>query len=107
MGLLVAPVAWLLHLQVSYLLAVFTCGSEWEFLKHMVTLLTLILAAIGGWTAWRSWQRTGREWPKKDEGGIVGRSRFMAASGVALSALFFLVIIAEGLPNFFLNACMI
>ena len=106
-GLLAAPVAWLLHLQISYLLAAFTCDTGWEFMKHVVTLLTLVFAAVGGWIAWCSWQRTGREWPKKDEGGVLGRSRFMAASGVALSALFFLVIIAEGIPNFFLDACMI
>src|SRR5215210_1013501 len=75
-GLLTAPLAFLLHLQVNYMLVTQLCQSQRKIILHLVTLAFLLVAAGGGIVAWRNWEASGRKWP--GEGGSVAeRSRFM------------------------------
>jgi hypothetical protein len=103
-GLLMPPLAWLLHLLIGYPLVPWACASGRQFMLHVVTAAAFLLAVGGGLTAWRSWQRSGRGWPN-DAGGVLSRSRFMAVSGLLSSAVFGLVILAQGMPSFILHAC--
>jgi hypothetical protein len=103
-GLLLPPIAWLLNLQISYMLVPWACSTGRQFALHLVTLAMLLLAGGGGLIAWRTWQRTGRDWPN-EAGGVVPRSRFMAVGGLLSSGMFFLVIVAQGIPSFMLSAC--
>ena len=102
--MLAAPVAWLFQLQVTYLFVLYACSTGQHFTLHLVSILTLVIAAGGGFVAWRNWQQAGREWPNQDEG-VIPRSRFMAVLGVLTSALFFLLILASWIPSFFLGPC--
>lgn len=104
-GLLLAPVAWICQLQASYLLVFYACSSRHIFTLHVATLVFLLAAAIGGFIAWRNWERVGRELPSEDAG-PVPRTRFMALLGLLTSALFFLLILVQGLPSFFLEPCI-
>ncbi len=103
-GVLVPPLAWLSNLLVSYLLVPWACATGRQFVLHLVTLVAVLLALGGGLLAWHNWWRAGREWPG-DGGGVLVRSRFMAVVGLLSSAVFGLVILAQGIPSFILHAC--
>jgi hypothetical protein len=103
-GLLVAPAAFLLNLEVSYALVPTACSSRNHLLTHVVHLVCLLLVVFGGLTAWRCWKATGETWPA-GEGGPLARSRFMAGLGWLTSALFALVILAQWIPSFILDPC--
>jgi hypothetical protein len=103
-GWLVGPVAWTLHLMVSYLMVEWVCETGGEWALHAVTLATALMAAAGAWVAWGQWTAAGRQWPRG--GGGIERVRFMAVSGVVISVLMLLIILAEGVPNFILNPCI-
>jgi hypothetical protein len=103
-GLLLAPVAFLLNLEIAYALVPTACSSGNQLLTHLVHLVCLLLALFGGITAWRCWRATGETWPGT-EGGPVSRSRFMAGLGWLISAQFALVIVAQWIPEFVLNPC--
>jgi hypothetical protein len=103
-GLLLAPAAFLLNLEVAYALVPTACSSQNRLLLHLVHLVCLLMAGTGGVLAWHAWKARGETWPG-DEGGRTGRSRFMAGVGLLLSTLFVLVILAQWIPSFVLNPC--
>ena len=93
-GILMAPVAFLLHLQINYSLVPWVCVTGKAFTLHIATVATLLLAGAGCVVAWRSWRDTAE-----------GRGHFMAAWGMMMSALFFIAIIAQAIPVFILGPC--
>jgi hypothetical protein len=103
-GILLPPIAWFLSQQLSYTLVLWACATGRQFVLHIVTAAMLCLAGAGGFIAWRSWRRTGRDRPDA-AGGMLPRSRFMAVTGLLSSGMFALVILAQGIPSFLLNAC--
>lgn len=103
-GLLLAPVAFLINLEVAYALVPTACHSRNQLPVHLVHLVCLLLTIVGGLTAWRSWNTIGAAWPG-EEGGPLARSRFMAGTGLLVSALFALIIVAQWIPSFLLNPC--
>jgi TRAP-type C4-dicarboxylate transport system permease small subunit len=103
-GLLTAPLAFLLHLQINYMLVTQLCQSEHKIILHLVTLAFLLMAASGGFIAWRNWESAGRKWPA-DVGSVTERSRFMAIVGLLISALVVLALIAQLIPQFIYDPC--
>jgi hypothetical protein len=102
-GWLAGPVAWTLHLMVSYLLVEWVCATGNVWTLHAVTVATALLAAVGASVAWRQWAAAGRAWPRS--GGGRSPDRFLAVGGLIISAFSTLIILAEGIPNFILSAC--
>lgn len=103
-GALAGPIAWSLHLLVSYALVQPACSRGLEVVLWVVSAVTLCLAAVGGVVAWRSWSTIG--------GGndfslraVSGRRAFMAAFGVIACVLFAAGIILASVPLLFLGAC--
>ncbi len=90
-GMLAAPVAWLLHLVVSYAIVETTCEHGAYWLHHLVTLLALLLVLPGGWAAWKEWSVT----PKDVEDAPRGRHRthFLAIAGMVNTVFFGLIIL--------------
>jgi hypothetical protein len=103
-GLLLPPIAFLIDLETAYALVPTACASRNELPVHLVHFACLLLAVLGGFTAWRWWKLGGATWPG-EEGGPVARSRFMAGVGLLVSALFALVIVAMWIPSFVLDPC--
>ncbi|HXG92889.1 MAG TPA: hypothetical protein VNN73_11055 [Blastocatellia bacterium] len=98
------PVAWLLNLQVSYILVPVACATGHALALYIIPLGALLLAASGLLVAWREWLRAGKQWPDESSN-TIGRSRFMAVLALLVSTLFFLAILAQAIPNFILGPC--
>jgi protein-S-isoprenylcysteine O-methyltransferase Ste14 len=102
--LFIAPLAFLFNLQVNYTLTQMLCPGGKMLPLHIMTAFFLLAAAIGGFIAWRNWERAGRRWPN-ESGSKTMRSRFMGAVGLMLSALCFLGIVWQWIPQFIFNPC--
>ncbi|HJQ70616.1 MAG TPA: hypothetical protein VKA70_16685 [Blastocatellia bacterium] len=103
-GVLLAPFAFLLNLQISYALVPWACSAGQPFWLHVASCGSLLLSLLGLFTAWRNWQKAGRE--SKVEGGDPrARSRFMAMLGLLMSGLFSLVILAQWIADFIIDPC--
>jgi hypothetical protein len=77
---------------------------SWSVLA--LTLVAVLATLYVGWSAYRSWQglREPQETNELEAWGGESR-RFMALSGICLSALFALVILFSGLPALVLGPC--
>ena len=103
-GNLLAPIAFLLQLEIAYFIVPRACDAGLVFPVHLAHLGALLIALAGTLTAWRQWQRWGRDWPA-DGPGPEPRSRFMAELAVLVSAGFTVVILALWIPTFLLHPC--
>jgi hypothetical protein len=104
MTIFTGPIVWLLNLQANFTLAPWACAFGWKLTLHLISAIALCISAGSGIIAWIEWRRLNLEWPG-EAGGIAGISRSLAMSGVLLSAMFFLVILAQAIPQFILEAC--
>lgn len=103
-GWMVATVAWILHLSISYSLVEWYCRNSEvleaqtvKMMLHAVTGLSFLLAVFGAWFAWRTRKRLRAE---------PGLSEFMAGSGVWYSLFLAVVILVEGIPNMVIPTCL-
>ena len=103
-GVLLAPTAFLLNLEVGYLAVPLSCARGSGLVLHLVHGACLLVALAGAAVAWRSWTTAGTHW-SGDAGGPGARSRFMAGLGLAGSALFGLTIVAQWIPTMTLHPC--
>lgn len=103
-GWICGPGAWGLHLGASYLLVEPACDSLGVWVLYAAALASMALALAGIGLAWRTWNRLGRGWPRA-AGGVIGRSRFLALSGLVLSAYFLLLVIAQAIPMLLISPC--
>jgi hypothetical protein len=92
-GILAGPIAWASALQVRYSIVVYVCRNHAFWLMWLVTLGALLVAAFGGFCAWRGWTDS------------TPRVRFMALGGLSISALFALAIISAAIPDLSSRAC--
>jgi hypothetical protein len=104
-GVLIAPAAYFLQLFVAYGLVDWVCRSGNSFVITLTTILALALCLLGGFFAWTNWKAAGMEFTK-DEGDPANRTRFMSIGGLILSALFFVAILAQEVPNWIVGACV-
>jgi hypothetical protein len=104
-GILIAPAAYFLQLCVAYGFVYWVCRTGYSFVITIITLVSLALCAFGAYLAWICWKRVGTEY-SEDKGDAVNRSRFMAVGGLILSALFFVAILAQEIPNWIVGACV-
>jgi len=102
-GMLAAPVAWLIHLAVSFSIVRGSCESGAWWVHHVVAAAALALALPGGWAALKEW----RETPKEEDPAPRGRHRthFLAIAGIVNSAFFSLIIIIAWAAVFIVPPC--
>jgi hypothetical protein len=126
-GVLAAPLAFLLDLAANFALVERVCAMGGDGLLWGTTAAAALLAAAGGAQAWRSFRAIGEDPAPRGEGvehsdpqstghtlaselrtdapGPVGRSRFMALAGIAVSAYFLVIVLASLIPAFVLSPC--
>jgi hypothetical protein len=103
-GVLGGPLVWFAYLQINYMLVPSACLASDKKVLGIVTVVALLGALGAVVSAWRAWHEAGAT-AETEEGGPIGRSRFMALSGLGLSTLFVLVLLASAVPIVFLGAC--
>lgn len=103
-GFLTPPVAFLVNMQVNFMLVPWVCGTGQYWTIHLAHLTTTLLIAAAGWMSWRVWERVGRGVPGEDGHGT-DRDRFLAMMGMLSAAFFLLLLAAHWIPNFLLGAC--
>ena len=101
---LAGPVVWLCSFEANYALAPWACTFQSKVALYLVSLLALALCAASLVFAWKLWKQFGAEWHAQDAGAIP-RARAMAISGIVLSAAFFIVVLAQAIPEFMLESC--
>jgi hypothetical protein len=103
-GMLTAPLAFLLHLEINYALVTQLCQSTHKLALPLVTVLFMLVSAAGGFLSWRNWETAGRKWPG-EEATVSERSRFMAVVGLLVSALVVVALVWQLVPQFIFDPC--
>lgn len=100
-GVVGPGLVWLAQFEVRYALAANEPGSGAHAAMVLIGLAGLILLAGCGVLAWRQW-RFAEASPLDDFSGIGSRTRFMGVLGLAMTALFALVTVAQMLAELFI-----
>lgn len=103
-AILGAPAVWALHLLVSYGLVAVACQTGGVLLLHGVTVVAALLTLGTGAAGWR-FKTLAQAHPDPD-GSNVSMDRFLWYVALTTSLLFFVVVLVQGLPNFFLSPCL-
>jgi hypothetical protein len=103
-AVLLAPIAFLLQLEIAYFVVPRACHAGVVFPVHLAHAGALLLALAGTAIAWRQWQRWHHQ-ATTDGAGPEPRSLFMAMLAMLLSGGFLLVVVALWLPTFWLHPC--
>jgi hypothetical protein len=103
-SILTGPIAWLISFEINFAMVPWACVDQRKIALYIVSLIALVISAGSGVLAWSQWKQLGSELPGEG-GGAIPRSRIMALSGMLLSGMFCLVIIAQSIPELMLGAC--
>jgi hypothetical protein len=95
---------WLIHLLVNYIVVPLACRRDASVIVHAITLVAILGAAAMGLFSLAHWRRIGGEWPD-ESASVVTQDRFLARSGMAMSAMIVAALIAQWLPTFFVDPC--
>jgi hypothetical protein len=102
-GLLLAPTAFLISLELGYALVPMACRTGHTLPLHLVHLACLLLAVAGILVA--RGNRGLSDVTGADGNNHTARVRFMGQLGVAIGLLFVLVILSQAAPGFVLSPC--
>lgn len=102
-GVLLGPLAWALHLNVSFAIAHWFCDAS-SLVLHGITAVAALLAATGTALSWQGRRHFSADEPE-DAPRAFARARFVATLGVLIGVLSLAGIIVEGLPAFFMEPC--
>lgn len=91
-----APIIWFLNHAALFALAPLACAWRSNSIVLIVSACALALDAICGMAAWSALREAAHE----------TMPPWLAMSGVALSGGFFLVILAQTLPNILMPGCV-
>ena len=103
-GFFLAPAAFFAHLQLTYVLVPWACVRNGELWIHLAGALSVVLAAVGAYVAWRTWQSGGRQEPG-EAGGAMPRTRLLGVLGLGLSLMFALLLMGQWMTAFFFSPC--
>ena len=101
---LLAPFAWLLDLQVSYATVKWACAADQRAVLFLLPLGSLGLIGFATWLSWSCWTRL-RDGPAPEGARLQDRSHFLAVAGLAMSAVFGLLIVTSYAPRVLLSPC--
>ena len=104
LGLALAPAAFAVHLQVGYALVPWACLRQNSLWIHVSGALSVLVALLGAWIAWRSWHRHGGGAPT-EQFGAAPRARFLGLTGFAIASALALILAAQWAAAFVIAPC--
>ncbi len=102
-GVLTGPIVWFLSLEAKFALSPWVCAWQWKPAVYVVSLLAFVLIAVAGFISWFEWRHLSAHGP--DETVRMGAPQALALGGMLLNAGFFIVLIAQSLPELLMNGC--
>ena len=101
-ALILGPAAWVLHLNISYMLVPESCDQQTKMMLHVVTAACVAVALIAAAIAWRIRATCAGE---PETSISAERMRWTSTLVLLLSLSMVVVILAEQIPNFILRSC--
>lgn len=103
-GFLLAPLAWLLDMLVSYAMVKWTCEQGYRTALLLVPIGSLALIAAATTMSWSCWTKLRGD---ADQHGarMVDRSYMLALAGLSMNAIFALLIVTSLVPRLVLSPC--
>ena len=100
------PTLFAIHLTLGYVLVPVLCRHHRVWVFHVITGAFLLLSAAALGLAAREWSRlASRKASPGDDVEALGQAQFLAVTGTMVATLFFAVILAAGIPPFFVDPC--
>jgi hypothetical protein len=99
-ALVLAPAAWLAHLNISYAMVPESCADGSNLRHHVATAVCLLVALAAAAIAWSIRGRIAGEALLEQQ-----RTKWMATFIVVLSLSMAVVIVAQEIPNLVMGAC--
>src|SRR5687767_5977940 len=95
-GMLAGPIAWLMLLELNYVLSYVSCETRQTWFLHLASLVAILVVGAAGLWGWRASMdhhlAEEEVSPPLSENTSVQRVRWMSAAGAAMSLWFILVI---------------
>jgi hypothetical protein len=99
-GFFLAPMAWALHQQTSYMLVSVSCEQR-AMILPVVTAGGIIITLLGGYISYDLW----RILPAAPEERHIRTRKFVAGLSLLFTAVFLFAILLQGAAMFILNSC--
>lgn len=104
-GILGAPAAWLIHLQIIYTLCPWACHTGHTWVLHVISIAFLLLLAVLAAICWLDWKRAGEQIASDTDDPPIGRKRLVAGVGLMLASLLFVATVAQVIAGFLIRPC--
>ena len=104
-GFFAGPVLWGLQLLVGYGLVTVACTSGNSWFVYLTMGIAALIVLIAGILVYRAWSRRSEDSLLVETDQAQDTRRFWEVSGLAISTLFFLLILATAVAAIFLNPC--
>ncbi len=105
LGLTLPPLSWAGQMATMYALQPWLCLHGGTHVPNdLISLIAALVSIVGGALAWRRLRELSGLTASATQQ-CLSRARFMASLGIAQSAIFVLVILAQWLPNRLLSPC--
>jgi hypothetical protein len=104
-GVIGSAAIWAVQLQTLYVLCPWLCMKGHYSVSHLLTLIFLAGVVVCAVLSWRDYKAAGGGDADETDGGPIPRTRFLGMLGTLVSSLFFLLILAQGIAGFFIDAC--
>jgi hypothetical protein len=105
LGVLLAPIVWLIQFQLRYSLVEPLCHRGIRFPLYIISAVFFILIIMGGLLSWRNWVLAGKRLPSDKQSDPRERNLFLALLGILTSALFALLLIAQTIASIMIDPC--
>ncbi len=102
-GIFAGPAAWLIDTQFNYAAVAWVCAHQIP-LVPIFALAMVAVSLFGGFLSWRGYA-TAAVTPEPDSTGAGRPHRFVALIGIAIAALFTIVILLHGVAGLVFHGC--
>ena len=101
-----APIIVAIQMQLNYVLVRQACSMQRNAALYAVTFVALVLTIATALVGVSIWRRAGVVWPGESDD-LATRIRFISVSGILMSVMSFLVVLAQGIATVKFDPCQL